>query len=298
MQIIKENFNNNLLQIVNKHAKYQKVMLIYDDSVANNKLLEIYELICKNCVFNKMHINSNPNEINNGYKLLIFLCSANSFLNFNFNAADFVNVFLPTDGAVLPFYFKGNNFLFLQTKRPDISIAFSVIFNKIFYFINGLTEQTWSDVKLNDIKFITQDSLIELLNDFEYDKIDLQILKQAHIPYYMLPELDYILLKAILTLIDAIASNKLSLVDFYKSIKDDCNLIDKFFALLNNNVLTEVIKLNYNFLHSLLLDAINKLNCFNLNCENLEIISQKIKVYLKNCNNFLVYLYIYNIFGY
>ena len=114
MQIIKDNFSNNLLEIVNKYAKYQKVMVVYDNSVNNANLLQIYELIGANCVFNKLNMTiEDYSELNNGYKLLIFLCEADSFINFEFDVGEFINVFIPTDNAVLPFFLKGNNFLFL-----------------------------------------------------------------------------------------------------------------------------------------------------------------------------------------
>ncbi len=299
MQIIKDNFSNNLLEIVNKYAKYQKVMVVYDNSVNNANLLQIYELIGANCVFNKLNMTiEDYSELNNGYKLLIFLCEADSFINFEFDVGEFINVFIPTDNAVLPFFLKGNNFLFLQNKKPDVAIFSSVIFNKVFSFINALIEQTWCEVNFNDLKFITQDALIDLLNKNNLNFIDLTILKQCKIPYNLLPELDFILINAILTLVSSISTNSLGLVDFYKSVKENCGLIDKYYALITNNVLNEVVKLNFSYLLSILREATNKLKIINVNNKNFNKIIKNLKNYLKNCNNFLIYLYLYDIFGY
>ena len=68
------------------YAKYQKVMLLYDDSVSNIQIQEVYHSIKGICVYNQSEIASlDKNEIFNGYKLIIYFCSVDGFFNFYFD---------------------------------------------------------------------------------------------------------------------------------------------------------------------------------------------------------------------
>ena len=75
--------NKDLLQIISNKAKYQKVLLIYDNTVSSLQINELYTNIKNLCIFNKMEINSiDENEYFNCYKMLIFYCNTTNLIKF------------------------------------------------------------------------------------------------------------------------------------------------------------------------------------------------------------------------
>ena len=81
MKIINENPLKEIKNIVETKAKYQKVMFLFDDNVSNIKIREIYEEIKGFCVYNQANIKElEKEELFNGYSLIIFHCSIDSFL--------------------------------------------------------------------------------------------------------------------------------------------------------------------------------------------------------------------------
>ena len=111
-----------------------------------------------------------------------------------------------------------------------------------------------------------------------------------------------IIIDAFLAFIFAIKNNDFSLVDIYKTCNLNYALIDKFYANYNNNITKNAIILNYNTLFKVaskvkedILQYLSLNN--NVNIENTESIIYKLKIYSKESNNFLNYLYLYDIFG-
>ena len=43
MEILNENYLQEIKRIVYNKARYQKVMLLYDDTVSNSQIMDIYE---------------------------------------------------------------------------------------------------------------------------------------------------------------------------------------------------------------------------------------------------------------
>ena len=299
----------DIKDVVNTKAKYQKVLLVYDDTVSSLSLLKIYEQVKEICVFNKMYINDiDMSEINNGYKILIFCCSANNYLKANLNVKEFTNIFIPTDNYILPFFVQDNilsnqaNFLILKGPELDMNIFVSCFFNKFYNYLKKLL----TNLEINpdfdfEIKNINQKKLIDLLlqSDFEFE--DLKIIKKCKLDLYCLPIVDYLLLFAFLFLFQAVHNQNLMMVDIYKVMKEDYANLDKFFALANNAAIIQILNINYLELASNtnnILKTIDRFLPFNeqfkfLNNEILE----KIKNYAKNENSLLNFLYLFKIFG-
>ena len=309
MEIVKQDFLINLKQIVAVHAKYQKVMLLYDENATNSQISSILSEIKEICIFNKMDANNlDLEELNNGYKLIVYLMSGNSFLNLNFSVCEFVNIFIPTNEFVLPFFADENfnlntqkNFLFLS-KDIDISIETSVMFNKIYEYINGLVLGQVKNGNLFELNSITQNELMNLLNDETLFFYDLKIIKNVKIDVKFLPVVDVVLISAIQVLIDSILENNLALVDCYKAVKNDEGLIEKFYAFSTNNVFCELVKLNKVNLKNLFFKLESKLKNLtwyfqSTSKETIEKIILQIKDYLKDSTDFLFNLYLYNLFG-
>ena len=290
--------------IVEQKAKYQKVMLIYDLETSETEIVSIYEKIREICVFNKMEINQDLEEIYNGYKLLIFCVSSNSFLKFNYDIEEFVSVFITNDHNVLPFYLDYTNkkssserYLFSNDKVMDIGLISSLKFNKFYHYLNEVVRFNFFQAKIdfesdNYVDF----SLVE--NDFCF--YDIEILKKLNIAYDKILLVDFLILCGFSCIIDAISNNSLQLVDCYKSLKEDVKLIDKFYALQANNIFVKIVELNINFLSAYCDKTKEDLLKLLNNVDKTEIVEilNRIKDYSKNESSLLNYLYLYNVFGY
>ena len=311
MIVIKDEYYNKVFELVEKHAKYQKVMLIYDDSVSNIITSEIYNKIKEICIFNQCKDSELNNEIFNGYKMLVFVCSSDSFLNLNVNIDEFLNVFCSTDGNVFPFLInlnnkvnKNENYIITNKNVLDVSMMSSLIFNKFFNLIKNLN---CIDLGLADRNFCIDD--IELEQTFKLENInendefvDLDILRKCALNYKSLPVIDMILIDAFLVVFQGIKQQQLSLVDIYKSCKEDYDKVDKFYALFENENFSSVVKLNFSFLTGLLLKYKSKikdcLDVVELGENEIQDVIIKVKDYCKNNNSILSYLYLFNVFGY
>ena len=311
MIVVKDEYYNKVFELVDKYAKYQKVMLIYDDSVSNIITSEIYNKIKEICIFNQCKQSELNNEIFNGYKMLVFVCSSDSFLNLNVNIDEFMNVFCSTDGNVFPFLINSNNKLnknenYIITNKNvlDVSMMASLIFNKFFNLINNLN---CIDLGLADRNFCIED--IELEQTFKLENIndndefiDLDILRKCELNYKSLPVIDMILIDAFLVVFQGIKQQQLSLVDIYKSCKEDYDKVDKFYAMFENENFSSVVKLNFSFLTGLLLKYKSKikdcLDVVELDEDEIQDVIIKVKNYCKNNNSILSYLYLFNVFGY
>jgi len=311
MEILLNNSYKNLYNLVNKKAKYQKVLVIYDDFVSNLEINELYLTIKELCIFNKMEIsNINEKEIFNGYKMLIFFCSGISLLKLNLNREEFINVYLLQDNNLLPCFVNNVNLL---TKESYILIENPVIDNNLlssFYFNNFIN---YLDCILNfkpsfietDFKYeLTLNSVTDAFNllDETYKFTDLNIIKDSNINYNEISLLHLIIVDAFLILFSAIKNKQSSLVDVYKVAKNNTKLIEKLYANYNNKTIYNSIILNYNFLNNFTTKTKkNILKNIYLNSDidysKLDESILKIKNYLKNCDNFLNYLYLYDIFG-
>ncbi len=300
--------------IVEKHAKFQKVMLVFDENFSFTKLNEIYSAVKEICIFNKTEIEKlDENEIQNGYKLLIFACSANSFFKLNLNLDEFINVFLPADEKVLPFFVNCNfkslmsesncvcekNYIFLNA-GIDISIIYSYFFNTFYACMQGVLLNVGEPSIFNsEIGFINQNRMLEFLK-FDGEFVDLKILKQMNLDYSFLPYLDQILLFAFSLLIGGIVQKRLTLVDVYKVAKNDCALINKFYAKVNNEAFFQIIKLNSHLIKNFLGFGIKNLLNFELkkiDFNELNLLIDKTKNFCKETDSLFVYLYLFNIFG-
>ena len=304
MQILKQNFN--LKDIVLKHAKFQKVLLCYDQNVSFLDIDKIYNSIKEQCIFNKMDTkNLDWQELNNGYKLIIFFCSASSFLNLNVNVSEFVNVFIPTDCGILPFFVDENfnlnssqNYLILTNSQVDINVLFSVYFNSFYNYLKDLLFKQESEITFNlNLNEITQLKMLELLNKNQLEFVDLKFLNKFNLDYSLLPLVDFLLLNAFLLLTNAVHENQLCLVDIYKSFKEEYQQIDKYYALANNCLFKQIVNLNFLSLKNVLVCSINKLKEFLFDIKVDLAVVEKLKNFCKNEENLLNYLYLYNIFG-
>ena len=268
MTILRGECNQHIYDVVEKYAKYQKVMLVFDEGVSCLKTTEVYNFIKDICIFNQCNCSELNDEIFNGYKLLVFICSTDSFLKIKIKIDEFLNVFCPTDCNVLPFLVdtnnrinNSNNFVIVEKNVIDVSMVSSLIFNKFFNMMKNLNTVDFDCVDkgvfLEDLNF---DVLPQFENLDENDEfIDVDILRKCSLNYKLLPVVDIILIDAFLIVFQAVKQQQLSLVDVYKSCREDYDKVDRFYAMINNENFASVIKLNFSFLTGLLVKYKSKI---------------------------------------
>lgn len=301
-----------LKDFVVEKARYQKVMLLYDDSVDANDIGDVYANIKGECVFNKQHIDSlDVNELNNGYRLLIFLCEANSFLKLQINRDDFFCVYLPTDDAVLPFFvvngmydLQEKNCIVLNRTNFDFNVLPSLYFNKFYKHIKDLYYFQISKVCFNfNIGDITPRAVLTALEDTEEgtEFVDIQIIKLMQIDYEYLPFVDYVLITGFMCVVSAAKNRTLNMVDLYKIIKDDSRLIDKYYALVSDGALLNLFTFNFNTINDILNKTSSNIIEYIANIkkptkDELNEILHKISIFACKSDTLLNFLFLFNCF--
>lgn len=316
MNIKDNDILKNLRDIIDAKSKYQKVMLLYDDNVSNLDIANIFDTIKEVCIFNKLNINSEQerlNEVNDGYRTIIYLCSIDSFLTLKFDRNEFINIYLPMDNAILPYFLDKsyrneksvNDYLLLNKRIVDISLVFSVFFNKFYNYIKNLMYFQNSSIEFNfEINELSSLNSIDIINKIEkdFEFIDIKIIAECEIDYQFLPVVDYLIITAFSLLIRSVHNHTLSMVDIYKSVKEDYALVEKFYAMANNELFINLINLNFNCINSFcekcrvgILDRVSV--CEEFNETSIKEILVKLKDYFKNSQGLFAYLYLYDIFG-
>ena len=308
MDILYEKDLNEIRSFVQSKAKYQKVMLLFDETVSNVEISEIYNQIKDLCVFNQSNINKYDDiEINNGYRLIIYYCSAESYLKCGLNREEFENLIIPTDFSVLPFFLADNfktltnGCCLINKSGVDVVALISVCFNKFFKFLNNLISGEISIYAFDLVKCVTQQSIVEIINEEETCYIDFELLKKCDLSYKELPIVDLILIDAFLVLINSIKNSECMLVDVYKASEGNHLIIDKLYRLYNNDHIRKLIILNHNSILNYCMLTRNKIleliKFVNMETSNLKEIVNKIKNFSKQNEGLIGCLYLYDIFG-
>lgn len=297
-----------LKDIVEERAKYQKVMVLYDDSTSNTTLSKIYQLLKEDCVFNSIEIGKDLTEIYNGYRLLVFLCRTDNFLKLDIRFDEFINVFVPADDGMLPYYLNNQNkvdnkncYLFLRFGVADPNILPSIYFNNFYNYLYQLVYCQVSDVKFNfhDLD-ITQLTLKNLLSNFDkkIEFVDIDILKKSNLTYNFLPLIDYVLICAFNCYILSVKERMLSLVDIYKTVGEDYELLDKYYAIISNKLLLNIVQLNSHCLITTAEKTKQKIldNIQSFSSQQVQQAIQAVKNYAKSTDGILTSLYLYNVF--
>ena len=297
---------DQLAELVEKYAKYQKVMIIYDQNVSNSDLSSITNKIKEFTFYNAMEIeNKNIKEIFDGYKMLIFLCSADSFLKFDYNIDEFVNLFILQDENILPFCLSQQKhraektILISNTTRVDKSACSSLLFANFYNYFTRLYTQQEEENEI-EIAEISQRGVISCLNNImsDIEFADIDILQKTGLNYADLPLVNYLLLAGFEAFVVGAKQRNLAITDLYKEINNDQNLIEKFFALSQNDAIFLLIDYNFSILQQKIISAMSSVKNFVQTFDRTKISQMvlKIKEYCKNCSSILNYLYLYDVF--
>lgn len=304
MEIL-ENTSENLLKIINLKAKYQKVMVLFGEEISSVELSEIYNTIKGFCIYNQQSISEfSLQEINNGYRAIIYLCSPEEFVKLNFSKREFVNLIIVKDKEILPYCVDVDNriinkeiYLFSR-QALDINLYSSLCFNKAYNNLVNMLEFKENNLFKCD-KTLEQ---IEVLSnvDEKFEFIDIEILSKTNISYNHLNIVHLMLIDALILLLNSVKFKSLSLVDTYKICKDNYTDLDKFYKMSCNENFFTIITLNYNFLYNFCTHTKQEILDNFINCEieeeKLENIFLELKNYAKNSNNLIGYLYLFDFF--
>lgn len=297
-----------IFKTIERKAKYQKVMLFYDDECSNEEINSIYEGVKEICIFNKQYINVfNLEEINNGYKAIIYLCSAKNFLKLNFDKSEFVNLCVVKDREFLPYCVNNNNrliknnlFLFSSNNVIDVKLLSSLTFNKFYNEL--LSVVNFNKKCICDYEVCQNISVKESLDsvDAEFEFVDMGIMSKTGLKYENLALLHLVLINALILMIDNVKNKTLMLVDTYKICKEDYSKLDKFFAMASNDNLKTMLILNYNYLINLGLkikdEILSKYINENIEVKTVEEVLKALKFYSKDADNIIGYLYLFDFF--
>lgn len=299
---------NDIKQVVTNKAKYQKVMMLLDEYSNTELAQHIQEEIKDICVFNKCYINKLDDEIINGYRLIIYLISANNYLICNVKKDEYINVIVAQDNLMLPYMLDNNlkkidNYIVAEQHKLDLHMLSSIYLNAFFNYFHNLTLGQQSSEYFNLLKEeITQQNLYNVVEglDKEFFFLDMDIIKKSNAKAENTAVLDLIIINAFIVLINQIKTQSLTLVDVYKTAGENTQLIEKFYRLHFNANFHQLVILNYNCL----------INFANKTKEKiLEIVSflsvdratvNRLMIDLKNYSTLDAglcgYLYLYNMF--
>ncbi|MBE5740984.1 MAG: hypothetical protein E7351_00395 [Clostridiales bacterium] len=312
MKILYQDFITEIKNTVQTKAKYQKVMLLYDENVSELQTMEIRSAVKEICIFNQMKITDlDYMEIYNGYKLVIYLCRVDSFLRLDIHREDFDNLYIPQDENLLPYFLDDkenmsdySDYLVICDANIDIAMMSSVNFNKFYNYFKEILSFQNRDIEFSfENEEITQYNSLKLMTNLpsNMEFIDIRILKEQDIEYKYLPIVDLLLINAFLLLITSIKNHDLTLVDVYKGAKDDDNLLDRLYSMCNNDAFYNIITLNYNCLYHAVQKTKQKIlsyiNSDGISNQQIEEIVTKVKNFTKNSSNFMCSLYLHNIFS-
>ena len=298
---------SELPNLVEKYAKYQKVMLVYDNFNTNQEIAEIYNSIKQFCIFNKMNVaEKDKQEIYNGYKMLIYICDVDAFLHFDVDVTEFVNVIVAKEPQLLGFCAakgakcEADFVVVTDSNKIDKSAFSSLEFAKFYNAI--LAEYLQTDLTPFEIDEISFFSLIKILNNLPqgFEFIDLAIAKQQNLSYSQLPIIDLALISGFEVFFAAIKQHTLTMTDLYKQFKENYAKINKFFMLAQNDALQTMVELNFANIMSKLKQTYFKILDFvppTVNEADINLVINSIKNYAKDCDGLLNYLFLYNVFG-
>ena len=301
---------SEIKKVIETKAKFQKVMLLFDESVSEVELLEVYNSIKGICIFNKMDIsNFDLNEINNGYRAIVYLCSATSFLKLDFDKSEFVNLCVVKGKEILPFCVNNNHciiendlYLFVANGGYDVNLFSSLCFNKFYNYLNNvvsLKENSAFNNSFNATNCLNVCESLKGVNE-EFFFLDLDIIAKTNIDLKYLSVLHLILINAFLIMLNNVRNKTLMLVDVYKVCREDDLLLNRFYAMANNEVFYEMLNLNYNYLINFCVKTKEEILARFLSCDitesEMENILKELKNYAKNDGGVVGYLYLHDFF--
>lgn len=305
MKIINKDFEREISSLILQKAKYQKVVVCYDDSADGGLIDALSSRLGKQVVLINFYLNQNIqdyfNVVQNGVRLVVYCVDANNYLKIKDDNNYLIKIFVPTEGYYLPYLTAGesvycNNMFVANVKMDYLSI--------IALYDAGLSK-LWADLQIgNDIDLVVFKQIDGLVNDkstnifplAEYLSryVDADICEKE-LPYYIYLKFCYIY-----KMLENFAFNEETVVDFYK-LNLSHEELNKAYAVVVKSEIAGYLKLYCSNIMRVVSALITRVKIlikkyFKNNQINIKKIDEKLKQnakYLKIDN----LLYISYIFG-
>lgn len=305
--IVKYNdYLSNLKGLID-NVKYQKVLLIYSSEATDSDIAEIYDTIKDNVVFNKVQYESLDKDIiNNGYRMVILLCSGDDILHLDYSVEDVINVYIPLDNGILPFFYllrrnsyNQNNYILIRDHKADICLNAHIEFLKFWLDILSLkhnTEHLW----LEGYSLLDLRQSIDIISNITVDNyIDVDIVSRCSLLYQDLVCVELVVLDGYLRLIQDAKLGNLTMIDIYKYHFDDVENVDMYYKVYQDSSFIQYLSLNHDVLIERILGVKDKLKEYltiiSSENTNIDTIIESVKEYSK-ANEELAELYLYDVF--
>ena len=145
-------YNEWLLSLkeITEKVKYQKVLLVYSSMAKDGDITEIYDTIKDNVIFNKVQYEClDKSVVNNGYRMVILLCLGDEVLHLDYSVEDVINVYIPLDNSILPFFYllgkhrtSQDCFMLIRDNNVDMRLNAHMEFLKFWLDILSLKHNT------------------------------------------------------------------------------------------------------------------------------------------------------------
>ena len=306
MKIIRKNTVKEIVNLILLRAKYQKVVICYDDTADKCLLENIKDKVDKQVVFINFYYNNNYEDLSktlqDGARIVVYNVSVDNYLKIKDNNNFLIKVFVPTSNFILPYMIEidsvfCDNLLVCPGKLDCLAI--------ILLYDAGLTK-LWADLQLHekvDLEvFKNIDNVInsgggDLMEITGYlsNYIDISVDENC-IPYYIYLKLCYVC-----KMLERFKFNEESVLDFYK-LKLSREEIDKAYLVLVKSEIVDCLKMYCDkilrVVYALLQRVKILIKKYFKNKINIEKIDLKIKENAKNLkiDNLLYISYIFNVF--
>lgn len=241
----------NLISLVEKCAKYQKVLLVYSAQATDSKILDIYNAIKDSVIFNKVDSKLFTNDlVSDGYRMIIFLTTGIELTRFKYNTQDFINVYLPINNEVLPFYYimgDTEGYILFEERAIDLNIYSFLYFHGVLDYLSELKAGN-SKILLPAVNTnYSLESSLELLNNSNLSSfVDLEFIVENDLEYSALSYIHIFILDGLMQFVTSVNNKELQMIDVYKYHGDDNEMIDRLYKIYSNYNYFKLLKLNFN----------------------------------------------------
>lgn len=306
MKIVKKDVLKEICDLLVLKARYQKVVVCYDDSADAVLVEKIKEKVGKRMIIIDFYYNNNRIELEkilqDGVRVVVYNVKINNYLKARMDNDFLIKVFIPTGNFILPYVIERDGFFCDNLLVYKDCLDFLTI---ILLYDAGLTK-LWADVQMQqnvDLEIFKQidnvvncgsGDLIRIVN-YLSPYFDVSVEEEC-IPYYIYLKLCYVC-----KMLERFKFNEESVIDFYK-LKLTGDEINKAYQVLVKSEMVDYLKMYCDkmlrVVDALLQRVKILIKKYFKNKINIEKIDLKIKENSKNLkiDNLLYISYIFNVF--
>lgn len=304
MKIICKDFEQEICKLVLQKAKFQKVVICYDNCADKGLLDKLNARLSKQVVLINFYLNGNEEEffkvVQNGARIVIYNISANNYLKVKDDNNFLIKIFVPTSAFALPYLIEQDSVycdnLFIDKRQMDYLTIIAL-------YDAGFTK-LWADLQQgNQVDLEVFKNLDYIVNDKNKDVFTIvkqlavyieKDVAEEELPYYIYLKLCYIY-----NMLEKFKFNEETTIDFYK-LNLTREELNKAYSVMVKSEIVDYLKLYCDNLMRVVSALIVRIKIlikkYIKNNINIKKLDEKIKLnakYLKIDN----LLYISYIFG-